>query len=59
MEITKNEQTSNARNQNEENDSIKYHVEKMTFVVNPIFRESGDTLEKILIKLMQKEVEKP
>ena len=49
------------RNENEE--PIKYTVEntdkKITFAVTPIYRNSGESLNEILAKLMRTETNKP
>lgn len=41
-----------------ENEPIKYEVEKITFLVNPIHKKSGETISDILIKLMRQETQK-
>ena len=39
-------------------DSIKYTVGKKTFIVNPVYKNSGENISKILVKLMTNEVKK-
>ena len=42
----------------EKQEMLKYKVEKITFIVKPIHKKSGETLREILIKLMRVETKK-
>lgn len=35
-----------------------YQVDKITFVVTPIYNESGETIQDILLKLMRADLER-
>ena len=36
-----------------------YQVDKITFIVTPVYNESGETMQDILLKLMQADLERP
>ena len=61
--IKENSQPSGVVCRNEKPADITYTVEKtgkkIIFAVTPIYRESGENLNQILIKLMQGEAKKP
>ena len=41
-----------------EQEKYIYQVDKITFVVTPVYNESGETMEDILLKLMRADLER-
>ena len=39
-------------------EKYSYQIEKITFMVEPIYRDEGETLAAILLKLMQADAER-
>jgi hypothetical protein len=41
----------------EEAGTFKYKADKITFIVNPVYKQSGETINEILKKLMREDAE--
>jgi len=41
-----------------EQEKYIYQVDKITFVVTPVYNESGETMQDILLKLMRADLER-
>lgn len=41
------------------NEEYAYHMEKITFVVTPVYKENGETMGEILLKLMLADIDAP
>ena len=39
------------------NEEYTYQVEKITFIVTPVYKETGESMQDILLKLMLSELE--
>jgi hypothetical protein len=55
----KKENKGNAPCHEKKQKQIHYTVDKITFIVTPLYRETGETIDDILLKLMKHETEKP
>ena len=48
----KNNEMSGVSPQKDTQKSLKYKVDKMIFIIEPVYKESGESVKEILIKLM-------
>ena len=56
--LKQNNNKSGVACRNEKQPSVNYTVEDKTFIVNPVYKDSGENIRDILLKLMKTETQK-
>ena len=56
--MKQNNNKSGVSCRNENQDTYKYMVDNKIFLVNPVYRKTGENIREILIKLMKTETQK-